>query len=483
MTDSPTLIWFRQDLRIDDHPALQAALGRGGPIVPVFIMDPEEEDDWPAGAAGRWWLHQSLNSLGKHLERRGCPLVLRRGPALLTLRGLAREVGAGAVYWCRRYEPAAIARDRAVKEALRADGLEVGSFNGSLLFEPWELKTQAGGPFQVFTPFWKTILKRPIPDGPKATPDRLPGPAKPISTLGLNEFRLYPGMPHWAVEMSDFWQPGEAGAMTLLKRFADQAAAQYRTGRDIPADDGTSRLSPHLHWGEISPRTIWHFLTRAFDGAEQGDDAVQAFLREIAWREFAHHLLFHFPQTPAAPLRAAYADFPWRDDAVALRAWQRGQTGYPIVDAGMRQLWRIGWMHNRVRMVVGSFLVKHLLLPWHTGAKWFWDTLVDADLANNTLGWQWIAGCGADAAPYFRIFNPILQGRKFDPEGRYVKQWVPELARLPAAHVHAPWEAPPDVLESSGVLLGKNYPRPIVEHTLARQRALAALAKVTKATA
>jgi deoxyribodipyrimidine photo-lyase len=441
---APVVVWFRLDLRLADNPALAAAAARGKHVVPAFIWAPEEEGEWPPGAASRWWLHQSLQSLDAGLRRFGMRLILRRGPSLDALRALARESGADAVSWNRRYEPALRARDARIQRALLSDGLRVETFNSALLFEPTEIKNTSGKSFQVFTPFWRTCLS--------AAPDFMPAPApsiektRPLGSQTLDDFGLEPAV-DWAQDLRGAWQPGEAGALEKLHRFVDDALAGYPEGRDRPANIGTSRLSPHLHFGEISPRQVWSACAR-LRGA-----ASKAFLRQLGWREFAHHLLYHFPQTSRAPLRPQFEHFPWRRDAKGLRAWKRGRTGYAMVDAGMRELWATGWMHNRVRMVVGSFLVKDLLLPWMQGARWFWDTLVDADLANNTLGWQWVAGCGADSAPYFRIFNPAAQAARFDPKGGYVRRWVPELG-------------------TSG------YPPPVVDHAQARARALKALAAI-----
>ncbi len=481
MTAPATLLWFRLDLRLTDNPALEAARQRGGPVVPVFVWAPEEEGDWPPGGASRWWLHRSLAALAGDLETRGARLLIRRGPSLASLRQLARETGADAVYWNRRYEPALIARDTAVKEALRADGLRAESFNSALLFEPWTVTNQTGKPFQVFTPFWRHCLAREDPPAPTPAPRRLPGPARAPRSEPLAALELEPTI-DWASGLRAAWQPGEAGAAANLRRFLDHAFEQYGEDRNRPDRPGTSRLSPHLHFGEIGPRQVWQALKR--HAAQRGWPVTRwrntQFLAEIGWREFAYHLLYHFPHTPTRPLRAEFARFPWRKEAAWLRAWQRGRTGYPIVDAGMRELWATGWMHNRVRMITASFLVKDLLVDWCAGARWFWDTLVDADLASNTLGWQWTAGCGADAAPYFRIFNPVTQGQKFDPQGDYVRRWVPELARLPTEWIHRPWEAPDEVLRAGGVELGRTYPRPIVSHAIAREVALEALAKIKK---
>jgi len=471
------LVWFRQDLRLQDNPALHAAQARGGPLIPVYVLDEAGAGAWPLGGASRWWLHHALAALDAALRERGSRLVLARGPALEVLTALVAASGAGAVYWNRCYEPAAIQRDRAVKAALAEGGLEVKSFNGALLHEPHTVQNQQGAPFQVFTPYWRHCQTLPV-----EPPVRLPaGPLPPLPanlpTLDLAALDLLPRIP-WDAAFPGAWEPGEAAGLRRLRQFAGRAMADYADVRDRPGQDGTSRLSPYLHFGEVSPRQVWAAVqAQAKDtGVFPPGRGAQVFLNEIGWREFAHHLLFHFPHTPTQPLRPDYAAFPWAPDPGGrlLRAWQRGRTGYPIVDAGMRQLWAHGWMHNRVRMIAASFLIKHLLQPWNRGAEWFWDTLVDADLASNTLGWQWTAGSGADAAPFFRIFAPVRQGEKFDPEGAYVRRWVPELARLPAAYLHAPWSAPAAVLAEAGVRLGRDYPAPLVDHDAARARALAA---------
>ena len=477
-----SILWFRVVLRLADNPALQTAFQRGGAIVPVFVHAPEEESPWSPGGASRWWLHQSLKALDAALRARGSRLILRRGPALETLRSLAKETGTTAVFWNRRYEPVVSERDAKVQAALHGDGLKTESFNAALLHEPWTIQNQSGKPFQVFTPFWKHCLNRPEPAEPKPAPQKFPAPAKWPKSLALAELELEPKI-NWAEGMRAAWQPGEAGALGNLQQFLTQAFDDYSEQRNRPDLPGTSRLSPHLHFGEISPRQIWHGL-RAL-AAQRGLTVAawrnSQFLAEVGWREFAHHLLFHFPHTPAEPLRPQFKKFPWRENAAWLRAWQKGRTGYPIVDAGMRELWATGWMHNRVRMIVDSFLVKDLLISWQQGARWFWDTLVDADLAQNTLGWQWTAGCGADAAPYFRVFNPVSQGEKFDSGGDYVRRWCPELAKLPDAWLHRPWEAPMEILGRAGLGLGRDYPEPIVNHALARAAALEALAKTKSA--
>ncbi len=444
--NAPALVWFRLDLRLADNPALVAASIANSTVIPVFIWAPEEEGDWPPGAASRWWLHQSLKSLDADLRRHGIPLIIRRGPSLAALRSLVRESGAQSVFWNRRYEPTIRKRDAAVEAALRADGVQTETFNAALLFEPEEIKNSSGKPFQVFTPFWRSCLSAAADFRPKPKPSF--HKTGPLSTLALKDLALEPAI-DWAAGLRSTWQPGEAGAQRLLHRFVNRAMEDYPEQRDLPAIHGTSRLSPHLHFGEISPRQVWA------ECAGRRTASSEAFVRQLGWREFAHHLLYHYPHTATEPLREQFARFPWRSNTRALRAWQRGRTGYPMVDAGMRELWATGWMHNRVRMIAGSFLVKDLLLHWLEGARWFWDTLVDADLANNTLGWQWVAGCGADAAPYFRIFNPATQAKKFDPKEEYIQRWISERKQ-------------PD------------YPSPIVSHTRAREQALSALATVKR---
>jgi len=440
------VVWFRLDLRLSDNPALTAAAIGRRRVVPVFIWAPEEEGEWPPGSASRWWLHQSLKSLDAGLQSHGLRLIFCRGPSLEALCLLIRKCGADSVFWNRRYEPALRKRDAHVQQSLLAEGIDVRTFNSALLCEPEEIKNISGNPFLVFTPFWRkcqSAIPGPMPvPALKLEKTNLP-PSQALSQFGL-ESEI-----DWAGGLRSAWKPGEAGAQEMLFQFIDQALKGYPEKRDYPALRGTSRLSPHLHFGEISPQQVWDACIN------RADAASKAFLRQLIWREFAHHLLYHFPETALKPLRPQFSRFPWRKNLQKLRAWQTGRTGYPIVDAGMRELWATGWMHNRVRMISGSFLVKDLLLHWMEGARWFWDTLVDADLANNTLGWQWVAGCGADAAPYFRIFNPEIQARKFDPNGHYVGLWVPEL------------ESP-------------DYPGQIVDHARACERALDAFAAIRK---
>ncbi|TAD89347.1 MAG: deoxyribodipyrimidine photo-lyase [Alphaproteobacteria bacterium] len=469
----PTIVWFRTDLRLADNPALSAA-AEAGPVVGLYVLD-EGEGQRPLGGAQRWWLHGSLAQLSHNLTRRGVPLVLARGAALPVLRRVIAASGARRLVWNRLYEPGPMQRDAEIKQSLRAEGLQVHSFNGSLLFEAGHHRTGAGDLYRVFTPFWRAIMAGEPPPKPLPVPT-LTGAALTLDSEVLADWALRPTAPNWAKGFEALWQPGEATAASRLQQFIAAGLSHYADQRDRPDIDGTSRLSPWLHWGELSPRQLWWTIRHAMDANPALIRGGEAFLREVGWREFSMNLLAATPTLPARALRPEFERFPWREDPAALSAWQRGRTGYPIVDAGMRQLWQTGWMHNRVRMIVASFLVKHLLLDWRHGEAWFWDTLVDADLANNVASWQWVAGCGADAAPYFRIFNPVLQGPKFDPEGAYVRRFVPELAHLPTKDLHAPWAAPAATLERARVKLGHTYPRPLVDHADARARALAAFA-------
>jgi deoxyribodipyrimidine photo-lyase len=473
MTQPGSILWFRHDLRLDDNPALQAALAHGGPVVPVFIWEPEAEGDWPPGGASRCWLHESLRTLDAALRAAGSRLVIRQGKSLDVLLGLIDETAANAVYWNRRYEPAAITRDREIKAVLRTKGVTAESSNSLLLFEPWTVSTTSSTPYRVFTPFYRACVSLPEPDAPLPAPTTIGGPRERPASCNLEELGLLPRAP-WDAGIRSAWTCGETAGVTRLEDFLGRALSAYLDARDRPDVEGTSRLSAYLHFGELSPRRLWHTVKAAMrrHKAKAHQQSAEGFLRQLVWREFAYHLLYHYPQTAAAPLNPRFERFPWRDEPKALEAWQHGRTGYPIIDAGMRQLWRTGWMHNRVRMIAASFLVKDLLISWQSGARWFWDTLVDADLANNTLGWQWVAGCGADAAPFFRIFNPIQQGERFDPHGTYVRQWVPELAKLPDRWIHKPWQSPPTVLQAAGVVLGQSYPQPLVDHDEARKRAL-----------
>ncbi|WP_024519828.1 deoxyribodipyrimidine photo-lyase [Bradyrhizobium sp. Tv2a-2] len=473
---APLIVWFRDDLRLSDHPALDAAARSGAPVICVYVLDGSPSLR-PLGGAARWWLAQSLRALDKGLRAIGATLVLRSGVATRVIADLAREAGAQAVFWNEIAQAPHRAIEHELAETLSAMGVTARGFPGDLLVRPEAIRSKEGRGLRVFTPFWKRVLALGDPPSPLPAPSAL-RPAAPPASEPLAHFALEPTKPDWAAGFRETWQPGESAAQARLKRFLERSAKDYAGERDRPDREVTSGMSPHLRFGEISPRQIWH--AAPFVAAEEprlaGD--IAKFLSELGWREFCRHLLFDHPDLATQNLQAAFDAFPWRRDEAALRAWQHGCTGYPMVDAGMRQLWTTGVMHNRVRMVVASFLVKHLLIDWRYGEAWFWDTLVDADAASNPANWQWVAGSGADAAPYFRVFNPVLQGEKFDPDGSYVRRWVPELGRLPAPLVHRPWRAAPLELASAQVELGVTYPQPIVEHGKARVRALAAYEKV-----
>ncbi|MDX2376493.1 DNA photolyase family protein [Microbacterium sp. LRZ72] len=454
---SPSIVWLRDDLRLADNPALRAALDRDGPVIVLYVLDEASPGIRPLGGAARWWLHGSLASLGERLRDKGGDLVLRRGPADEVVREVVADAGAGAVFWNRRYGGAEREIDAGLKTALRDDGVEVASFGASLLFEPWTVKTGAGGPYSVYTPFWKACLALPAPRAPLPEPGEVPGAGTRLASDRLEDWELLPTRPDWAGGLRETWEPGEPAARARLRQFLNDDLADYDRARDEPAAGVTSQLSPRLRWGEISPFTVWHETVSAREsGAESG--AASRFLSEIGWREFAAHVLFHHPDLATVNLRRDFDAFPWpRLRPTQLEAWQQGRTGIPLVDAGMHELWRTGMMHNRIRMVTASFLIKNLLIDWRRGEEWFWDTLVDADGASNPFNWQWVAGSGADAAPYFRIFNPELQAKKFDPDGVYVRAWAPE---------HG----------------GADAPEPIVDLKRSRAEALDAYEQVKQAT-
>lgn len=466
MTNRPVIVWFRQDLRLRDNPALKAAHETGQLILPIYILDDENSGEWKMGGASRWWLHQSLTVLDDTLEN---SLVFMCGDPASVLEDVMNETGAEAVYWNRCYEPWRIRRDKKIKEEISS----AKSFNGSLLFEPHTVLKEDGTPYKVFTPFYK-----------KGCLGRAPEPREPLPApkdmklysydggLALDDLGLMPSI-KWYEQMDEAWQPGEDGARARLEDFIDEGLKGYKEGRNFPDKPNVSRLSPHLHFGEISPNEAWYAAQAGMVAQGCEEDGV-TFMSELGWREFSNSLLYHFPDLPRKNLQEKFDAFLWREDYEALEAWQKGRTGYPIVDAGMRELWQTGYMHNRVRMIVGSFLVKNLMLHWHHGEEWFWDCLLDADLANNAASWQWIGGCGADAAPYFRIFNPVTQGQKFDPDGAYIRRFVPELSDMPDKYLNCPWEAGDEVLRKAGVELGKDYPRPIVDLKASRERALEA---------
>ncbi|SRR5579883_1892002 len=465
---STALVWLRRDLRIADNPALLAACAAHTRVLPVYVHAPEEEAPWQPGGASRWWLHHSLGALSTQLKKSNGELFIARGESLAELIRLVEGTGAAAVYWNRLYEPAIIARDTRIKTALRARGIAAESHAGNLWCEPWQISTAEDQPYRVFTPFWRKLRTRIEPAAP-LPPGRPKQWAHLEGSLSLDALQLLPKI-RWDQGLEQTWKPGESAACEMLELFADDALADYARGRDLPSRNGTSRLSPHLHFGEITPRQIHHALQQRARERKHLD--LEPFLRELGWREFAHHLLYHFPQTPTRNFNPKFDGFPWaRKDTSVLGAWTRGRTGIPLVDAGMRELWATGWMHNRVRMVVASFLTKNLRQHWLYGARWFWDTLVDADLANNTLGWQWVAGSGADAAPYFRVFNPLTQARKFDPDAKYLRRWLPELAEVPAEVLFDP-SLDPTMLRACG------YPEPIADLGESRRTALEAYEKV-----
>jgi deoxyribodipyrimidine photo-lyase len=473
--DAPTLLWLRQDLRLADNPALMAI---EGPVIPVYILD-ETEGVRPMGGASLWWLDKSLKALAEDLEARGSRLILRRGKAAEVLTSLVEETGAGAVHWNRLYDAGSIARDKAIKAGLTEAGTRCHSCNAALLNEPWEIQSGSGGPYKVYTPYWRAARQRIGAFVLHQAPSEIPAPASWPRSDRLADWNLHPSKPDWSRGFAD-WTPGEAGAKAALHDFLGGAVGAYSEDRNRPDRAGTSRLSPHMHFGEIGPRQIWR---AAEDAAHHGAPhaQVEKFLAEVGWREFHHHLLFHWPDLPTRNFRPEWDRFVWSENEKPFEAWCKGLTGYPIVDAGMRELWATGFMHNRVRMIVASFLIKDLLIDWRRGETWFWDCLVDADVAQNAANWQWVAGSGADASPYFRIFNPITQGEKFDPDGAYVRQWIPELRKLPNKVIHAPWTAVPHVLAAAGLTLGRDYPKPIVDHAVARDRALEAYAALRAA--
>ncbi len=475
----PTIVWFRRDLRVSDNPALVEAISRGMPIVPVFIWSPEDECDWPPGAGSRWWLHHSLQSLDNDLKKLGSRLIVRQGNSMDELQNLIIETGAGALYWNRRYEPSLVARGAEIKSEFRSQRIEVESFNGSLLYEPWGVLSNLEKPIKIFNDFWKACIKLPEPSPPISSPREITAPAKWPKSVPVEQLDLLGEIDR----ISGFrtsWTPGVHAAHEQLDRLLVETLAHYKEDHDHPDHQGVSRLSPHLNFGEISPRQILHAVLDYIQPDKKGANNAWAFLRQLGRREFSHHLLFHYPFVSDQPMDSAFSNFPWIDDNELLNAWREGRTGYPFVDAGMRELWHTGWINNRVRMTVASFLVKDLLIPWQKGASWFWETLVDANLANNAMGWQWVAGCCADASPYYHIFNPVIQGERFDPDGNYVRHWIPELAYLPNDWIHKPWEAPPLMLAEANVELGTNYPDRIVDHAIARKSALYSYEAISK---
>lgn len=480
MSDSgrPLIVWFRNDLRIADLPSLTAAVASGQPLLCCYVYDTQSAGVRSPGAASRWWLHHSLAALREQLRGLGGDLVLRQGESVGALLQLAAEIDATGIVCTRGYEPAQVALETELAGRAAAQGIACRRYPGQLLFEPESVATGQGTPFRVFTPFWKACRRQPEPGFPVAAPGALAFYAGACASQSLSSLQLTPQTPNWALGWEQLWRPGTDGAQQRLADFLRETVQDYAAGRDFPGLGATSRLSAHLHFGEISPRSVWHAAQQQARERPELVPQIDKFLAELGWREFNHHLLFHYPHIASDSFNPRFAEFPWQSQPQSLQCWQRGQTGYPIVDAGMRELWQTGVMHNRVRMIVASFLSKHLLIDWREGEAWFWDTLVDADLANNVGGWQWVAGSGADASPYFRVFNPTLQSVKFDKAGDYLRRWVPELAQLPDKYLHEPATAPQEVLQAAGVELGRTYPMPLVEHRFARQRALDAYASL-----
>ncbi|MEO1552748.1 MAG: deoxyribodipyrimidine photo-lyase [Pseudomonadota bacterium] len=466
-------MWFRRDLRLDDNPALAAAAAASGnQVICLYILEDPSAGRAPGGAS-KWWLDKSLRSLRNSIGALGGQLILRRGDAKSVLQDVIATSGAKSVFWNRRYDRVGREIDADIKVQFKAEGIKVESFNGSVLTEPWTQSTGSGGYYKVFSPYWRSV---------KANYQAAPAAPRPTSLFAptldsddLDDWQLHPSNPDWSMGFDEPWQPGETGAKQRLISFLENPVSAYKDDRNRPdKETGTSGLSPHLAFGEIGPAQIWRAAQDRMQSGSVNEAGADTFLSELAWRDFAYVLLFHNPALASENFKPSFDLMPWRDDAAGLSAWQKGETGYPIVDAGMRQLWQTGWMHNRVRMIVASFLTKHLLIHWRHGEAWFWDTLVDADPASNSASWQWTAGSGADAAPYFRVFNPITQGEKFDETGDYVRKWCPELARLPRKFLYQPWEAGPLILEEAGIKLGETYPQPIVAHKFGRERALAA---------
>ena len=474
---APSLVWLRDDLRLDDNPALIAAAG-DGPVAAIFVLDDSGKSGRPLGGAARWWLHHSLNELTNDFAKHNVTLILRQGDPSVIVPEIAEQLGAKSVHWNRRYYAWSKPLDAAIKQNLTEQGIKVESHKGNVLTEPWEIKTGGGTYFKVFTPFFRAAT--PTCDAwanfAQDTPVMTGADCSQCENDSLANWDLLPTKPNWSGGLAGMWKPGGKGAKANLDKFLAAGLKGYQDNRNVPSVVGTSRLSPHIRFGEISIRRIWNAARARMAQAPELASDGQIFLSELGWREFSTQLIYHYEDFPDQSWKPEFRRFPWKTDEVALSAWQKGMTGYPIVDAGMRELYKTGWMHNRVRMIVASLLVKHMLQDWRAGEAWFWDTLVDADIANNAAGWQWVAGSGADASPYFRIFNPMAQGEKFDPKGAYVRKWVPEIARLPDSLIHRPFDAPREILQASGIILGQTYPRPIIDHAMGRQRALDALA-------
>ena len=481
MDAAPIILWYRNDLRLSDLPSLAAAAATGKPVIPFYILDTHTAHARSLGGASLWWLHHSLQGLAASWQCLGTNLVLRQGDPLLLLPEIAQQSGADIIYCSRCFEPWAGKLEEDLHKALGEQGVAFKRYGGTLLHDPGRETTKAGQPFKVYTPFWRSLSQQEIREC-VAAPSNVKAAKISLDSDALDSWQLLPTEPDWAVGLRESWKVGEVAAAERLNEFISAENFAYAEERDRPDLPATSRLSPHLRFGEISPAMCWHAAALEAGRRPGVESDLEVFRKELVWRDFSYHLLHHWPELPRSAFRENFNAFPWQKSADVLTAWQKGQTGYPIVDAGMRELWHTGWMHNRVRMIVASFLTKHLLQPWQDGEAWFWDCLVDADLAPNAASWQWVAGSGADAAPYFRIFNPITQGQKFDPDGTYVRRWVPEIASLPDRYLNAPWTCPELGLRSMGVVLGENYPEPIVDHSTARQRALQSYAAIKVST-
>ncbi len=472
------IFWLRQDLRLLDNTALQYARQKSSDVHFLYIFEETHEDDLSTkGAASQWFLSRALRSFQKNIEDLGGTLLIEKGDPLSILDSVAKKTRSQTICWNRRYDPYNVRKDQKIKQTLQEKGIEVKSFKGSVLFEPWEILNQKGEPFKVFTPFWRHCLAKNFAYTPYLSPSSLKKSSIALHHAHKKDAVDFSYDPFWSKNFSKVWEDtpfnvSEQGAHERLDFFLQNHVKDYQKTRDFPALESTSKLSPYLHLGMISPDFIMHRCYQLLSIDSAYAEGIHCFLSEIGWREFSSYLLYHYPDLPTSPLRKEFLSMPWEDNPSFFDAWKKGQTGYPIVDAGMRQLWQEGWMHNRVRMIVASFLIKDLFMDWRKGERWFFDTLVDADLASNSASWQWVAGCGADAAPYFRVFNPTLQGEKFDPEGHYIKRYVPELSLMPVRFIHDPSKAPHSILQKASVVLGKKYPYPIVDHKMCRQKAL-----------
>ena len=475
MKQNVSIYWIRQDLRLSDNPALTASV-KNGSIIPIYILDDKNPKEHKIGSSSKIWLHYSLQKLKKQFDNK---LIFSKGNPEVILTELCQSESISNIFWNRVYEPWSISRDKKIKENMKKEGVEINTFNGSLLWEPWQVLKNDGTPYRVFTPYYRRgCLNANEPRRPLEKPRKIDYfEVKNFKCLTIDQLNLLPKHA-WKEKIIETWNIGEKAANKRLDEFVESELNDYKEGRNFPSKKNVSRLSPHLHWGEISPNTVWFKVWDLNQLGIQHQQDTDTFLSEMGWREFSNYLLYYFPELPRKNLQKKFDNFSWDNNPLFLKAWQKGQTGYPIIDAGMRELWSTGYMHNRLRMIVGSFLVKNLLLHWHEGEKWFWDCLVDANLASNSSGWQWIAGCGADAAPYFRIFNPITQGLKFDADGDYVRKFVPEISLLPNKFLFNPWEAPDEILEKANVRLGESYPKPIVDIKASRQKALSAFAEL-----